>query len=381
MKTIRAFASLLIGSAAISAGAAAPPADVGVSNDVIVIGQSCALSGPAAELGIEMRLGAQLYFRETNQKGGVNGRQIRLVTLDDGYEPDRAAANTRKLIAEEKVFALFGYVGTPTANAALPIFSEAKVPFVGAFTGAESLRSPFNRYIFNVRGSYYDETEKIVEQTTSLGMRNIAVLYQDDAYGKAGLAGVERALTRRSMKIAATATVERNTIKVEAAIKTLVPTQPDAIIMISAYKSVAAFVRGAKLAGFTGQFHNVSFVGSKALANELGPEGYGVVISQVVPFPFSSDTQIARDYQRAIKAVAGAQLSFTSFEGYIAARVFVEGLKRAGRDLTREKFINALETINNVDLGGFNLRFSPTNHNGSTYVDLTMIGRNGNFIK
>ena len=367
--------------AALSMSCPLSGAEIGVDNSSIVVGQSCALSGPAAELGIEMRQGAQLYFNEVNEKGGVNGRQIRLVTFDDGYEPERAAANTRKLIAEEKVFALFGYVGTPTSNAALPIFSEAKVPFVGAFTGAESLRSPFNRYIFNVRASYYDETEKIVEQLTSLGVRNIAVLFQDDAYGRAGLTGIERALARRSMKTAVTATVERNTVKVDAAVKILVAPQPDAIVMISAYKSVAAFVRAAKLAGYAGQFHNVSFVGSKALANELGSDGYGVAISQVMPFPFSGATQLARDYQRAIKASSGAQLSFTSIEGYIAAKVFVEGIRRAGRDLTRERFISAMESINNLDLGGFNVRFSPANHNGSTYVDLTMIGRNGTFLK
>ena len=367
--------------AALSMSCPLSGAEIGVDNSSIVVGQSCALSGPAAELGIEMRQGAQLYFNEVNEKGGVNGRQIRLVTFDDGYEPERAATNTRKLIAEEKVFALFGYVGTPTSNAALPIFSEAKVPFVGAFTGAESLRSPFNRYIFNVRASYYDETEKIVEQLTSLGVRNIAVLFQDDAYGRAGLTGIERALARRSMKTAVTATVERNTVKVDAAVKILVAPQPDAIVMISAYKSVAAFVRAAKLAGYAGQFHNVSFVGSKALANELGSDGYGVAISQVMPFPFSGATQLARDYQRAIKASSGAQLSFTSIEGYIAAKVFVEGIRRAGRDLTRERFISAMESINNLDLGGFNVRFSPANHNGSTYVDLTMIGRNGTFLK
>lgn len=367
--------------AALSMSCPLSGAEIGVDNSSIVVGQSCALSGPAAELGIEMRQGAQLYFNEVNEKGGVNGRQIRLVTFDDGYEPERAATNTRKLIAEEKVFALFGYVGTPTSNAALPIFSEAKVPFVGAFTGAESLRSPFNRYIFNVRASYYDETEKIVEQLTSLGVRNIAVLFQDDAYGRAGLTGIERALARRSMKTAVTATVERNTVKVDAAVKILVAPQPDAIVMISAYKSVAAFVRAAKLAGYAGQFHNVSFVGSKALANELGSDGYGVAISQVMPFPFSGATQLARDYQRAIKSSAGAQLSFTSIEGYIAAKVFVEGIRRAGRDLTRERFISAMESINNLDLGGFNVRFSPANHNGSTYVDLTMIGRNGTFLK
>ena len=334
-------------------------AETGVDNDVIMIGQSCAVSGPAAELGSEMRLGAQLYFNEVNQRGGVNGRQIRLITLDDGYEPERAAANTRKLINEERVFALFGYVGTPTSNAALPIFSEARVPFFGAFTGAESLRSPFNRYIFNVRASYYDETEKIVEQLTSLGVRNIAVFYQDDAYGKAGLAGVERALGRRNLKVSATATVERNTVKVEAAVKEMMSRQPDAIVMVSAYKSVAAFVKGARQAGYTGQFHNVSFVGSRALSNELGNEGYGVAISQVVPFPFSADTQLARDYQRAMKSSSGAPLSFTSFEGYIAARVFVEGLRRTGRDLTRERFVSALEGMTNVDLGGYLIRFSP----------------------
>ncbi len=381
MRIIQHWAKACALIATMSVSCAVSGADVGVDNNSIVVGQSAAMTGPAAELGIEMRQGALLYFNEVNEKGGVNGRQIRLVTLDDGYEPERAAANTRKLLAEDRVFALFGYVGTPTSNAALPIFSDAKVPFVGAFTGAESLRSPFNRYIFNVRASYYDETEKIVEQLTSLGARNIAVLFQDDAYGRAGLTGIERALARRNMKTAVTATVERNTVKVDAAVKTLIAPQPDAIVMISAYKSIAAFVRAAKRAGYSGQFHNVSFVGSKALANELGDDGYGVAISQVMPFPFSGATQLARDYQRAIKAATGVQASFTGIEGYIAAKVFVEGVRRAGRDLTRERFISALESINNLDLGGFNVRFSPVNHNGSTYVDLTMIGRNGTFLK
>ena len=360
---------------------AARGAETGVTNELVVIGQSCALTGPAQELGSEMRLGAQAYFNQVNQAGGVHGRQIKLVTLDDGYEPDRAAANTKKLINEEKVFSLFGYVGTPTANASLPIFTEAKVPFFGAFTGAESLRNPFNRYIFNVRASYFDETEKIVEQLTSLGVRNIAVFYQNDAYGQAGLTGVQRALTRRNMKIVSTATVERNTVAVDAAVKTLAPGQPDVIIMISAYKSIAAFVKAAKQAGYTGQFHNVSFVGSRALAEELGPEGYGVAISQVMPFPFASSLPVVRDYLQAMKLASSAQASFTSLEGYVAARVFVEGLKRAGKDLTRDKFIAALETLSYADIGGFNVNFTPKSHNGSIYVDLTMIGRNKSFVR
>ena len=378
--SIRHFA---LGIALVLCGFAAPSsaAETGVDAGTITIGQSAALSGPAQELGSEMRLGAQAYFTQVNGAGGVFGRQIKLLSLDDGYEPDRAVANTKKLIGEDKVFALFGYVGTPTSNAALPVFTEAKVPFFGAFTGAESLRNPHNRHIFNVRASYFDETEKIVEQVTSTGGKSIAVFYQDDAYGKAGLAGVERALARRSMKIAALGTVERNTVKVDAAVKALVPKLPDVIVMISAYKSIAAFVRAAKKAGYVGQYHNVSFVGSRALAEELAADGYGVAVSQVVPFPFSTSVPVVRDYQAALKAAGSSQFSFTSLEGFIAARVFVEGLKRAGKDLTREKLITALESMNNVDVGGFNINFSPKSHNGSTYVDLTMIGRNKSFIK
>ena len=379
--SIRQIAFLLIVFGLVAVGPCAWAAETGVDADFITIGQSAALSGPAQELGTEMRLGAQAYFNQLNQAGGVFGRRIKLVSLDDGYEPDRAAANTKKLINDNKVFALFGYVGTPTSNAALPIFTDAKVPFFGAFTGAESLRNPHNRYIFNVRASYFDETEKIVEQLTNLGVKNIAVLYQDDAYGKAGLAGMERALTRRSMKISALGTVERNTVKVEAAVAALVPKSPDVIVMISAYKSIAAFVKAAKKAGYVGQFHNVSFVGSRALAEELGAEGYGVAISQVMPFPFTASLGVVREYRQAVQASGGSPPSYTSLEGYLAAKVFIEGLKRAGKDLTREKFITALETLNYFDVGGFNVNFTPRSHNGSSFVELTMIGRNKSFIR
>ena len=376
------FAWHVLGTLLLAAAAqASAQTEVGVTATEIVLGQSVALSGPAAELGTEMRSGANAYFRELNNSGGVHGRSIRLSTLDDGYEPERAAANTKKLIEEEKVFALFGYVGTPTSNAANPIFTAAKVPFFGPFTGAESLRTPVNRYIFNVRASYFDETEKIVEHITSLGSKKIAVFYQNDAYGKAGLDGVDRALAKRNLKMVATATVERNTVNVGEAVKFLLPKAPDAIVMISAYTSIAAFVKEAKKAGYTGQFHNVSFVGSVALAKALGKDGYGVAISQVVPFPYSGDLPVVRDYQKAMKAQTNGELSFTSLEGYIAARAFAEGLKRAGKNLTREGLVQALEGMSNVDIGGFNINFSNTSHSGSKYVDMTLIGRDGKFIK
>ncbi len=349
----------------------------GVSADTILIGQSAALSGPAQELGKEMKSGAEAYFDVINKSGGINGRKIKLVSVDDGYEPDKAAANTKKLINEVKVLALFGYVGTPTSNASLPILTEAKVPFIGAFTGAQSLREPFNRYVFNVRGSYFDETEQIVGHLVQQGIKKIAVFYQNDAYGKAGLAGVERAMKKRMLEIAVTATVERNTTDVSAAVAALAKSNTDAIIMVSAYKSCAAFIKTMKLAGALQQFWNVSFVGSKALSNELGEDGRGVQISQVVPFPWSDVNPIVREYQ---KRIGGRELySFTSLEGYIAAKVLVEGLKRAGKNPSRESLVDGLASMGKVDLGGFTVNYTPTNHNGSSYVDLTIIARGGTF--
>ncbi|HEX4926755.1 MAG TPA: ABC transporter substrate-binding protein [Burkholderiales bacterium] len=356
-------------------------AENGVSADTIVLGQSVALTGPAAALGTEMRNGAKVYFDYVNASGGVSGRKIRLITLDDGYEPSRTVPNTKRLIEQDKVFALFGYVGTPTSAAALPIFTQAKVPFFGAFTGAELLRQPVNHYIFNVRASYYDETEKIVEQLVSTGSKNIAVFYQDDAYGQAGLKGVELAMERRNLKISATGIFERNTVKVERAVKTLNAAQPDAVVMIGAYKACAEFIRQMKKQGSAAQFYNVSFVGSKALADDLGGQGVGVAISQVMPFPWGAAVPVVREYQGLMRRAGHKELTFTTIEGFIAAKVFVEALRRTGRELTRERLIATLERMNDVDVGGFYVGFSPTNHSASKFVDLTIIARDGKFLR
>jgi len=273
------------------------------------------------------------------------------------------------------------YVGTPTTVAAMPVFTDAKVPLVGPFTGAESLRTPVNRYIFNVRASYYDETEKIVEQLVSTGNKKIAVFYQDDAYGQAGLKGVQIAMDKRNLKIVALGKVERNTVNVGDAVKTIYAAEPDGVVMISAYTSIAEFVRQMKKAGSTTQFYNVSFVGSIALANALKEEGHGVAISQVVPFPWSPSQPIVKEYQTVLTKAGITDFNFSSLEGFIVGKVMVEGIKRAGKDLTREKLIAALESMNNADLGDFVVNFSPTNHSGSKYVDLTMIGQGGKFVK
>ena len=353
----------------------------GVTPTSILIGQSAAFTGPASELGNEMRAGANAYFRYVNANGGVNGRKIELRSLDDGYEGDRAAANTKKLI-DDGVFLLFGYVGTPTSNASKPIFTAARVPFVGPFTGAESLRNPLNRYVFNIRASYFDETEKIVGQLTGQTLGKIAVFYQNDDYGKAGLAGVERAMAKRNLKIVATGTVERNTVDVAAAVQAIGKSDAQAVVMISAYKSCAAFIKAMRAAGYSPQFINVSFVGSKALAKEAGADGRGVGITQVMPFPWNLSAPIVKEYQQLLEAATGKQdYSFTSLEGFIAAKVLVEGLRRTGADLTRERFIAAMEKMKDVDLGGYTVNFSPTDHNGSKFVELTVIGKDERFLR
>jgi ABC-type branched-subunit amino acid transport system substrate-binding protein len=343
----------------------------------IVLGQSCALSGPAAQLGLQMNRGAKIFFDRLNAQGGINGRTIDLRSLDDGYEPDRCRANTEQFIKDE-VFALFGYVGTPTSLAALPLVNAAKLPFFGPFTGAEALRDPFSRQVFHVRASYYDETAVIVKQLTSLGLTRIAVFRQNDSYGQAGLDGVVRALARLKLEPVAVGTVERNSVDVAAAVQAIVPKMPHAVVQIGAYKGCAAFIRAARKAGFGGTFYNVSFVGTQALADELGRDGLGVVVSQVMPFPFSTTTAIAREYIDAVRQTGGdASANYSSMEGYVAAKVFAEGVRRAGGPVTREGLVNGLETMQRFDLGGFQVSFNNRDHQGSDFVDVSMLTGDG----
>ncbi|MDI1236071.1 MAG: ABC transporter substrate-binding protein [Polaromonas sp.] len=347
------------------------------SDSKIILGQSAAFTGPAAQLGIQFYQGAKVYFDQINAQGGVGKRQIEIRNLDDGYEPDRCAENTRKLIAED-VFALFGYIGTPTSLAALPLATKDKVPFIAPFTGAMGLRDPFNKYAFHVRASYNDETGLIVKQLTGLGLKKIAVFYQNDAYGKAGLDGVTLALNGLGLKTVAQATVERNSVDVAKAVQTLVAAAPDAVVQISAYKSCAAFIRAARKAGYGGTFYNVSFVGTQALADELGKDGAGVVVSQVMPSPYNAARPIAREFADAVKAAGkGAQANFSSMEGYVAAKLFVEGLRRASGKLSRESLIAGLEGLGNQSLGGFSVSFSPTDHVASSFVELSMLTGDG----
>lgn len=345
----------------------------------IVLGQSAAFSGPSAQLGIQFNQGAKLFFDQLNAAGGVGKRMVEIRTLDDGYEPDRCAENTRKLIADD-VFALFGYVGTPTSLAAVPLFNQAKVPFFAPFTGAESLRQPFNRLIFHVRASYYDETALIVRQLVNLGIKKIAVFHQNDAYGKAGLDGVNKALAEHKLPLAGAATVERNSVDVAAAVEKLVAAKPDAVVQIAAYGASAAFVRAARKAGFGGTFYNVSFVGTQALADELGKDGAGVVVSQVVPSPYQPSRQITREFLDAIKKAGDkVQPNYSSMEGFLAARIFTEGLRQAAASgkISRDSFISGMEGLGSQVISGFPVSFGPNDHTASSFVEMSMLTGDG----
>ena len=354
------------------------PAVRAQSEGKIILGQSAALSGPAAQLGIQFHQGAKLYFDGVNAQGGIGRQQIEIRKLDDGYEPARCVENTKKLIADD-VFALFGYIGTPTSIAALPLATKAKIPFIAPFSGAMSLRDPFNKYAFHVRASYNDETALIVKQSLNMGLKKIAVFYQNDAYGKAGLDGVNLALGLQRLQPVALATVERNSVDVAPAVKTLMAASPDAVVQIGAYKACAAFIRQARKAGYGGTFYNVSFVGTQALADELGKDGAGVVVSQVMPSPYNASRAIAREFASAVAAANNkeVQANFSSMEGYVAARLFAEGLKRAGANPTRESLMAGLEGIGSQSLGGFAVSLSSTDHVASNFVELSMLTGDG----
>jgi branched-chain amino acid transport system substrate-binding protein len=353
-------------------------AEPGVSSDKIVFGQAAALEGPAAALGQEMRAGIRAAFAEANRGGGIKRRKLELLSLDDGYEPNKSIEVTRKLIEEDKVFALVGPVGTPTSAATQPIAAQAGVPFIGPFTGAEFLRNPFQPNVVNVRASYFQETEEMVERLTKdRGITRISILYQDDAFGRAGLAGVQKALEVRGMQLASEGTFERNTVAVKTALLSIRKGNPEAVIMVGSYKPCAEFIKLGRQIKLDALYVNISFVGSNALAKELGPLGAGVIVTQVVPFPGDASIPIVARYQAAMQAVdPDPKPSFGSLEGYMVGRLVIMGLEKLPAEPTRQ---GLLDTILNgsFDLGGAKLVYGTNDNQGMDNVFLTVIQPDG----
>jgi branched-chain amino acid transport system substrate-binding protein len=373
--------TLPLALAAVLAIAVPASAENGVSADKIVFGQAAALEGPASALGQGMKLGLEAAFAEVNKAGGVKGRKIELKSVDDGYEPTKSIEAVKKLLDEEKVFAIAGPVGTPTSAATQPIATTAGAPFIGAFTGAEFLREPYKPLVMNIRASYFQETETMVEHLTKdLGASKIAIMYQDDGFGQAGLAGVKKALEKRQMQLAGEGTFERNTVAVKAALLAIKKAEPHAVIMISPYKPAAEFIKLAKQIKFDPTFVNISFVGSDALAKELGPVGAGVVITQVVPFPKDAAIPVVGRYHASLKATApDAQPGFVSLEGYLVGRAIIAALEKVNGEPTRQALVEAVQKAGSFDLGGFALSYSATSNRGSNQVFLTVIQPDGSF--
>lgn len=359
----------------------AAAADPGLTPGSILIGQTGVFSGPVAEPALQYRSGAQLYFDAVNAKGGVHGRKIKLLSYDDKFDPKLAAENTRKLLVEDKVFALFGYIGTGAIVASIPQINEHRIPVVGALSGSDGLRDPKMNLIFHTRASYLAETDKMVEQLKSTGVKSIAVVYQDDPFGKAGLKSAQGAFERQGVKPAIEAPIDMS--KLDALGPTtakVAQSQPGAIILITAGKASTAFIREYLKTGARPQFFGVSVLSAKALLADLGPDAHGIVIAQVVPSPLRTSYGISKEFLAAAKKADSKDITYNSLEGYLTAKVFVEALRRAGKDVTREKLIAALETLNNYDLGGFVIDYSGGKRAGSNFVDLSIISKTGEFL-
>ncbi|QVV66557.1 ABC transporter substrate-binding protein [Synechococcus sp. LA31] len=342
----------------------------------LLIGQSAPFSGPSAQLGREYREGAMAWFTELNRRGGIHGRQLKLLSLDDRYEPDLTLVNTQRLIGTEQVFLLFGYVGTPTVKAVLPMIEQANIPMVAPLTGARLMREPSQQLVFNLRASYQSEIDRMVDSLVRMGRHRIAVLHQNDAFGDDGLRSTRAALARHGLKPVAIAGVERNSTKTDAAAHQIQQGKPNAVVVISAYPSSAAFSQSMNQLGSTAQLMNVSFVGTSGLQDSLtGGQANGIGISQVVPFPWDRRVPVVAEYQRLMRRQqATPKYGYTSLEGFLAARLLGEALQRAGAAPSRQAVVAAFESMKNVDLGGFQLNMGPGDHQASDFVDLTFLG-------
>jgi ABC-type branched-subunit amino acid transport system substrate-binding protein len=355
-------------------------AQSGVTANSITVGQSVPLTGANKGLGEEIRNGALAYFRKANDAGGVHGRKIELVAMDDGNDVKRAGENTQKLVEEQGVFALFGYASATLSRPALPFVDKHGVPFIHPFTGADPMRV-FNKHIYNVRGSYADELEKIVEHFVPLGVKRFGIVYYDDVVGKENFAAVERALKKRDYAPVAIAAIkDRAKPDVEAAVKDIAKGSPDVVILTTLFKASADFIKLARKSGLYAQMASNSFPGASPLAKELGNEGSGVIVATVVPPYNQAALPIVAEYRAAMdKQFGNKEYSFTSLESYIGAKIMVEGMRRAGAKLTRESFMRGLDGMTSYDVGGYFVKFSPTNHNGSSFVELAVITKNQQF--
>lgn len=358
-------------------------AEIGVSDQEIVLGQSLGITGPLAQMAPDIANGAKAYLDAVNAKGGVYGRKIRTVVVDDGYDPATTQKTVRRLIDEDKVFALYSLTGTANVLGVLPLLAQesSPVPLFAPFTGADAVRTPQMPNVFHIRASYADELEKLVQHLSTVGVQRMGVLWMNNGMGKDGMAGIEKAMKKRALQPYATASIQPDGADADKAVAALHARGPEVIIMITAGTPTVSFIKAYNKVRPGMRFYTLSVMGTQSALRALGPDGVGVVVTSVVPFPWSNSNPLAREYQDTMRKAGFDNLSFLGFESYINAKVLVEGLKRAGKDLTRARFVAALEGMKSVNLGGFVVGFGKDSHQGSRFVELTIVSPGERFTK
>lgn len=351
----------------------------GVTPSQVIIGQSTVLSGGSAPLGNQLAEGTRVCFEGINARGGIQGRRLQLKTLDDGYDPKRTVVNTEQLLAD--CFCLTGYYGTPTIEAVMPILEREEVPLVGFVSGATIFRNPVRRMLFNVRASYDTEIEKMIEHNQLIGINRFAVLYQDDSFGKPCLATAQEVLAKRNLKPVAVAAIARNATSAEGPAKAIAGGNPQAVLVFTTLAPTTLFVQAMRKQQRTTQYMMLSPIGADALSSELGPAARGIGISQVFPHPRLNTLPVIGEYQAAMKRFSKLDPSYYSLEGYLNARVITQAMSRVLGDLSREAFVRALERSGEFDLGGFAVRYGPVSHEGSRFVELTVVGLGGAVLR
>ncbi len=379
-------ARLLLAGMALALGLALPVAqatEAGVTDTEVLIGQPSPLTGPLADLAPDILNATKAYFDGVNDKGGVHGRKLRMLVIDDGYVVDNTVKVVKHMLDKEPVFALMNMTGTSNVAAVLPLLEKANppLPLIAPFTGADLMRVPPINHVFNIRASYGDEAEKIVQHLTTLGTQRIAVLWSNNGFGKDGLAGVEKALEKRGMKVYANAPIEQNASDTDKAVAALHDSRPEVIVMITAGAPTVSFIKAYNKVRKGMQFYTLSVMGNQATLRALGKDGVGVVVTTVVPFPWDVTHPLAREYRAAMQKSGFTNLSFLGFESYINAKVLVEGLRLAGKDLSRKRFVDAMTSMKRLDMGGFSVGFSKESRQGSRYVGLTIVSPGEKFTK
>ncbi len=354
-------------------------AEEGVTDNSILIGQTVGITGQIAGPVKEMMAGANAYFSAINKAGGVHGRKIELRSLDDKFDPALAAANAETLIKKEHVLALFQSRGTPHTEAILPLLAANKIPLIAPSTGAMMFHQPISPYIFNVRAKYQDEVAKAIEQFSTVGIKKIALVHVDDTFGKDGLAGFEKAMAKQKMTAVSINKFDRVKADLDGVVNAVIKSEPQAVVIIGSASTTADIIKKLRAQSASVQLMTLSNNASQSFVDTLGSAGQGVMMSQIMPSPSALSNLLGKEF-KTMAADNGVSPSYAAMEGFVGAKVLVEGLKRSGRNLSREGLFKAFESMHKVDLGGLMVNYGEQDHSGSEFVELTMISKSGKFL-